>query len=63
LALWLRPAGGTALVTLVHVLMRMLVLVAARRRCAAVLREGGYRRRQNQVGETSAEECTHRDSL
>jgi hypothetical protein len=33
-----------------------------RRRCAAVLREGRYRRRQDEVHENHAEERTHRDS-
>ena len=61
LALRLRTAGAS-LVTLVRMLMRMVVWLLPRCLCAAVLREGGYRRRQDEGHENHAKECTHRDS-
>jgi hypothetical protein len=60
LALRLRTAGA-ALVTLVRVLMRMFVWLLPRRLSTAVLREGGYRRRQDKARE-ARKECTHRNS-
>ena len=62
LALRLRPAAGTALVTLMRMLMRMFAWLLPRRRCVAALREGGYRHRQDEVRKTRAKESTHRDS-
>jgi hypothetical protein len=58
LALRLRPAAGTALVTLMRMLMRMFAWLLPRRRCVAALREGGYRHRQDEVRKTRAKEST-----
>jgi hypothetical protein len=52
LALRLRTAGAS-LVTLVRMLMRMVVWLLPRCLCAAVLREGGYRRRQDEGTKTT----------